>query len=93
VELSLITQCQSWICFAGCHQQIKGWHTFFKGRPTDNVGNIMLLTECGWKGTILVVMCGPFTSKQNRIKRENIGMSIQNNCRMELAKEQQLQVC
>jgi hypothetical protein len=48
VELSLIsltiTQYQSWICFAGCHQQIKGWHTFFKGRPTDNVGNIMLLT-------------------------------------------------
>jgi predicted phage-related endonuclease len=35
VELSLITktviQCQSWIFFAGSHQSIKGWHTFFKG--------------------------------------------------------------
>jgi hypothetical protein len=78
VELSLITltitQCQSWIFFAGSHQQNKGWHTFFKGRPTDNVGNIMLLTECGWKGTILVVMYGPFTSEQNRITREKISV-------------------
>jgi hypothetical protein len=78
VELSLITltitQCQSWIFFAGSRQQIKGWHTFFKGRPTDIVGIMRLLTECGWKGTILVVMCGPFTSKQNRITREKISV-------------------
>ena len=37
VELSLVTktvtQCQSWIFFGGSHQTIKGWHTFFKGRP------------------------------------------------------------
>ena len=34
VELSLISRariyCQSWIFFGGCHQHIKGWHTFFK---------------------------------------------------------------
>jgi hypothetical protein len=59
-----VTQCQRWIFFAGSHQSIKGWHTFFKGRPSKNVGNLTLMTESGWKGKILVVMCGPFTSEQ-----------------------------
>ena len=49
VELSLVTktvtQCQSWIFFAGSHQTIKGWHTFFKGRPGENVGNLTLMTQ------------------------------------------------
>ncbi len=73
VELSLITktvtQCQSWIFFAGSHQSIKGWHTFFKGRPAANVGNLTLMTESGWKGNILVVMCGPFTNEQALVTR------------------------
>jgi hypothetical protein len=73
VELSLITktvtQCQSWIFFAGSHQAIKGWHTFFKGRPGDNIGNLMLMTKSGWKGHILVVLCGPFTSEQAMLTR------------------------
>ena len=68
VELSLITKtsihCQSFIFFAGSHQSIKGWHTFFKGRSGENVGNISLMTESGWKGKMLVVLCGPFTSAQ-----------------------------
>jgi hypothetical protein len=68
VELSLITktvtQCQSWIFFGGSHQSIKGWHTFFKGRPGENVGNLTLMTESGWKGKVLVVLCGPFTDEQ-----------------------------
>jgi hypothetical protein len=68
VELSLITktvtQCQSWIFFGGSHQSIKGWHTFFKGRPGENVGNFKLMTESGWKGKMLVVICGPFTNEQ-----------------------------
>jgi len=73
VELSLITktvtQCQSWIFFAGSHQTIKGWHTFFKGRPGENIGNLTLMTKSGWKGHILVVMCGPFTSEQAMLTR------------------------
>jgi hypothetical protein len=76
VELSLIsktvTQAQSWIFFAGSHQSIKGWHTFFKGRPADNVGNLTLMTESGWKGHILVVMCGPFTSEQDLLTRARV---------------------
>ena len=78
VELSLITktntQCQSWIFFAGCHQHIKGWHTFFKGRPGDNVGNMTLLTKSGWKGNILVVMCGPFTKEQAKLTRARMSV-------------------
>ncbi len=73
VELSLITktvtQCQSWIFFGGCHQSIKGWHTFFKGKPGENVANMTLITESGWTGRIIVVLCGPFTSEQARLTR------------------------
>ena len=71
VELSLVSRvciyCQSWIFFGGCHQHIKGWHTFFKNRPSDNVGNLMQLTDGGTKGLILVVLCGPFTMTQKAL--------------------------
>jgi len=70
-ELSLIScariYCQSWMFFGGCHQHIKGWHTFFKNRPSDNVGNLMQLTNAGTKGLILVVLCGPFTTTQKAL--------------------------
>ncbi len=76
VELSLITktstQCQSWIFFGGCHQSIKGWHTFFKGQPGHNVGNMILMMESGWKGCIIVVLCGPFTSQQSMLTQERV---------------------
>jgi hypothetical protein len=78
VELSLVTktvtQVQSWIFFAGSHQSIKGWHTFFKGRPADNVGNLTLMTESGWAGHILVVMCGPFTTEQALLTRSRVSV-------------------
>jgi hypothetical protein len=74
VELSLITktatQCQSWIFFGGCHQHIKGWHTFFKGRSASNVANLIQMIESGWRGHILVVLCGAFTTEQKRLTLE-----------------------
>jgi hypothetical protein len=30
----------------------------------------MLMIESGWKGSILVVMCGPFTTEQTRLTIE-----------------------
>jgi hypothetical protein len=45
VELFLITktvtQCISWILFAGSHQLIKGWYTFFRGQPEANVAFLL----------------------------------------------------
>ena len=72
VELSLVSRarifCQSWIFFGGCHQHIKGWHTFFRNRPTDNVGNLLQLIDAGPNNNIiLVVLCGPFTKTQKAI--------------------------
>jgi uncharacterized CHY-type Zn-finger protein len=70
-ELSLIsrtrTYCQSWVFFGGCHQHIKGWHTFFKNRSSENVGDLTMLSESGLKGLILVVLCGPFTATQKAL--------------------------
>lgn len=81
VELSLVSRtsiyCQSWIFFAGCHQHIKGWHTFFKNRPTDNVGNLMQLTEAGVKNIILVVLCGPFTTTQRALTLKSTAVNPQ----------------
>ena len=71
VELSLISRvrihCQSWIFFGGCHQHIKGWHTFFRNRNSENVGNLINLVDNGMTGMILVVLCGPFTSTQTAL--------------------------
>ena len=39
----------------------------FQGKTGENVVNMTLMTECGWKGRFLVVLCGPFTSEQKRI--------------------------
>ena len=68
VELSLVSRvriyCQSWIFYGGCHQHVKGWHTFFKNRNTENVANLTNLSESGMTGMILVVLCGPFTTTQ-----------------------------
>ena len=71
VELALVSRvriyCQSWIFYGGCHQQIKGWHTFFKNRTAANVGNVEQLKLAGLKGIILVVLCGPFTTTQKAL--------------------------
>jgi hypothetical protein len=68
------TYVQSWVFFGGCHQHIKGWHTFFKNRSTDNVGNLLMLTESGLKGLILVVLCGPFTETQKAFTLDQISV-------------------
>jgi hypothetical protein len=77
-EVSLISRTrtfvQSWVFFGGCHQHIKGWHTFFKNRSTDNVGNLLMLTESGLKGLILVVLCGPFTETQKAFTLDQISV-------------------
>ena len=76
VELALISRvriyCQSWVFFGGCHQQIKGWHTFFKNRSSSNIANIEQLQLCGLKGILLVVLCGPFTSTQKALTLKQV---------------------
>ena len=73
-ELDLVAagriDCQSCVFFGGCHQQIRGWHTIFKNRPGENVGNLELLAGSGLRGTIVVTLCGPFTSTQRALVME-----------------------
>lgn len=76
VELSLIskvqTYCQTWMFKGGPHQQIKGWHTFFKNRPGSHVGTIRQLQWAELKGNILVVICGPFTKTQKALTMNKV---------------------
>lgn len=71
VEMAILstvrTNCQSWIYFAGCHQHIQGWHTFYENRPASNVATIATLADAGLKGQLLVVLCGPFTHTQKAL--------------------------
>jgi hypothetical protein len=71
VELTLIsrvrTYYQSWVFFGGKHSIIKGFNTFFKNRPGDNVSNLTMLSSSGMKGIILVALCGPFTTTQKAL--------------------------
>ena len=70
-ELTLVSggriDCQSYVFFAGCHMQIRGWHTIYKNRPAANATNLQQLVGCGLKGTIVVVLCGPFTTTQRAL--------------------------
>ena len=70
-ELALVSggriDCQSYVFFAGCHMQIRGWHTIYKNRPAANATNLQQLVGCGLKGTIVVVLCGPFTTTQRAL--------------------------
>jgi hypothetical protein len=74
IELALCsstqTNCQTWIYFAGCHQHIQGWHTFYENRPAENIGMVSNLAEAGMKGQLLVVLCGPFTKTQIALTRK-----------------------
>ena len=78
VELSLVSlvrvYCQSWVFFAGCHQHIKGWQTFYPNRPESNVKDIELLSVSGMRGKIVITLVGPFTSRQKALvtKRTSI---------------------
>ena len=78
VELSLVSRVricsQSWIFCAGCHQQIKGWHTFCRNRHEANVGNLQQLQLSRLKGSILVVLCGPFTSTQKALTLKQVSV-------------------
>jgi hypothetical protein len=71
VEMAIIcrarTYCQSWVFFAGCHEHIQGWHTFFNNRSSHTIGNLMQLVDAGMDKIILVVLCGPFTTTQKAI--------------------------
>ena len=71
VELALVSRvriyCHTWIFSAGCHREVKGWHTFFKNRNVENVASLNLLQMSGLKGQILVALCGPFTSTQKAL--------------------------
>ena len=78
VELALVSKVKIhsyiWVFRAGCHEQVRGWHTFFKNRTTANMSSIQTLQDAGLQGNTMVVLCGPFTSTQraNAIKATSI---------------------
>jgi hypothetical protein len=71
IERSIVADiriyCQSWAFFAGAHQHIKGWHTFYSNRPEHAVANLEQLKLGGLKGQIMVVLCGRFTTTQRAL--------------------------
>jgi hypothetical protein len=71
IERSIVADirvyCQSWAFFAGAHQHIKGWHTFYSNRPEETIGNLEQLKLGGLKGQIMVVLCGKFTTTQRAL--------------------------
>ncbi len=74
VELAVISKVriysQTFIFFGGCHQQIRGWHTFFRNRSANNVASIGVLANSGMHGNIMVILSGPFTPLQTAITKK-----------------------
>ena len=75
-ELALVSgariDCQSYVFFGGCHEQIRGWHTVFRNRVVANVSSLEMLRSSGLKGKIVVVLCGPFTTTQKALVRKQV---------------------
>jgi hypothetical protein len=71
IELSIISiarvYAQSFVFSGGPHRHIQGWHIFYKNRLAETVGNLMQLNNAGMKGSIVVVLAGPFTSTQKAL--------------------------
>ena len=68
----VLAESNSWVFFGGCHKQIKGWHTLYQNREGLNVAHVRNLQEAGMNGNMMVVLCGPFTSKQKALTREKV---------------------
>jgi hypothetical protein len=81
VELAIVSRVriysQCWTFFAGCHQHIKGWHTFFKNRHENTVAQLNLLGTSSMKNNLLVVLCGPFTLEQNINTRKAVKVNVE----------------
>jgi hypothetical protein len=80
VEVSMISlarlTCQSWTFYGGCHKQIKGYHTFYKNRPVDNVVNLTQIADAGIKGNIVVLLCNTFTVMQHITTKERTSVDV-----------------
>lgn len=80
VELAIVSRVriysQSWTFFAGCHQHIKGWHTFFKNRHLTTMAHLNLISTTTMKDNLMVVLCGPFTKEQEDTVRIFVRVNI-----------------
>lgn len=82
VELAIVSRVriysQSWTFFAGCHEHIKGWHTFFRNRHLTTMAHLNLISTTTMKDNLMVVLCGPFTKEQEAMVRIAVRVNIEH---------------
>ena len=80
VEIALLSpvrvSCQSWIYFAGSHQHIQGYHTFYHNKAAETLGTMETMLSEQMNGNLLVVLCGPFTSTQKALVLKQTQVSV-----------------
>ena len=55
--------------YANHHDGIHGWHSMFENKADKNVKDVNGLLNLGFKGEIVCVLCGPFTTTQDALTR------------------------
>jgi hypothetical protein len=67
-ELALVSKVRVmaniFVFYGGCHQAIRGWHTFFEASVGQSIGVLQQTEAWNLRNGMFVILCGPFTSGQ-----------------------------
>jgi hypothetical protein len=67
-ELALVSKVRVmaniFVFYGGCHQAVRGWHTFFEASVGQSIGVLQQTESWNLRNGMFIVLCGPFTSGQ-----------------------------
>jgi hypothetical protein len=66
--------------YGGCHEVVRGWHTFYQANVGHAVGTFTALDKFKIRNTVSVVLCGPFTKEQRALVMRKMSLN-REHCR------------
>jgi hypothetical protein len=64
--------------FAGCHQAISGWHTFYQADLGHSISTLQRLDEFKVRNIVTVALCGAFTTEQKALVMAKMSLNRQH---------------
>jgi hypothetical protein len=66
--------------YGGCHEVVRGWHTFYQANVGHAVATLTELENFKVRNTVSVVLCGPFTKEQRALVMRKMSLN-REHCR------------
>lgn len=66
--------------YGGCHEVVRGWHTFYQANVGHAISTLTQLDEFKVRNTVSVVLCGPFTKEQRALVMRKMNLN-REHCR------------